>query len=367
VKIGCIGDIHFGAGVAKYGPERLDDQEAVFNAALDLFDEQGCELILIAGDTWDGPLVPPEQYVVFSRAMDPFSRAMDPMCLMVNGNGRHDLATRPVNALHVYDGIERLTVLCVPDVVDFGDVKVGCLPWAPLGKYVAHRNGASRDVIHAEVAELLLNIARGLREDGADILLGHWAVTGTSLPSGLPVDLANEPLLDADALADLGFDAIVMGHIHKSQTFADGVGFYVGSPLPLNHGEAGYEHGCWIYDTDDGPTFHPLKSRYFRTVTLDDYEQKSVEDAIVRLQFTCTEQVMRRLNIGAIRKNLEARGAWRVSIEPTIIRETQARIDVTEDTDDLDAFDKWLDAEHIDDENGVLRERHRGYVEAVPE
>ncbi|HXJ62762.1 MAG TPA: metallophosphoesterase, partial [Actinomycetota bacterium] len=333
MKIGCVGDIHLGAGVAAYGPERLHDQEKVLNQALDLFEEQGCELVLIAGDTWDGPLVPPEQYVAFSRTISHRHLTY----LMIPGNGRHDLATREVNALRVYEesySPKMLTIRCEPDVIEYrldNDIRVGCLPWAPINRYIATRNGASRDAVHAEVAELLLTIAKDLHAKGANILLGHWALSGTSLPSGLPVDLANEPILDTEALADIGFDAIVMGHIHKPQTFADGAGFYVGSPLPLNHGEAGYEHGVWIFDTEDGPQFHPLESRRFITVDWDEDEAKTAPDftdAIVRIKATWTEEAARRVNVSQWRQGFLDAGAWRVSIEPTIVREQQTRIAV---------------------------------------
>lgn len=380
MKIGCVGDVHLGAGVAKYGPERLEDQAQALKDAFALFDDQGCDLVLIAGDTFDGPLVPPEQYQAFYSAL-----RTNVYVVVINGNGRHDLATRKPNALAVVETMDldgMVDVHCSPAVHRYpGKVQLCTLPWAPVSEYVAKKGGdRSRDSVNEEVAELLLTIAHDLYwqcDPGPKILLGHWALAGTALPSGVPVDMAHEPILDTEAFADIGFDTLVFGHIHKPQVFADGAGFYVGSPLPLNHGEAGVDHGCWVWDSEDGPTFHPLESRRFVTLdfnadgTMPPHE--SVAGAIVRARFTMTEKVAATFDAAEYRRSLHDSGAFHVSIEPTIVREAQARIAVSDDTDDLEAFDEYLEAEVVATEAdrggfvSTLRERHRSYVERVPE
>ena len=86
------------------------------------------------------------------------------------------------------------------------------------------------------LAEGLVEIARGLfaqMATGPKYLVGHWSVTGASTPTGLPTDLFREPVLDLAALDTIGFDAIVLGHIHKPQMIPTPSGrpiFYVGSP-----------------------------------------------------------------------------------------------------------------------------------------
>ena len=75
-----------------------------------------------------------------------------------------------------------------------------------------------------------------------------------------------------------------------------------------------------------------------------------VDGAIVRVRYTATEEDARQIDHAGVRAELEHAGAWRVSFEPTILRETQARVEIAESTDDLEAFDQWLEAEQLDAE-----------------
>ena len=87
--------------------------------------------------------------------------------------------------------------------------------------------------------------------NGPRILVGHWSISGASTPSGIPTDQFREPVIPLAELEQIGFDAVVFGHIHKPQTL-QGISsrpiFYVGSPMALNFGETGSEHGAWLLD-----------------------------------------------------------------------------------------------------------------------
>jgi DNA repair exonuclease SbcCD nuclease subunit len=394
VKLGCIGDVHLGAGVARFGPERLADQEQVLVSAFETFRDERCDAVLVAGDTWHGPIVPPEQYVVFARAL----RVLDGIpVVMVNGNGVHDLAMRDTNALRVFEETytpERLTIRCEPDLVNVfpSGVSVACLPWASVKRLVAAHGGGDRDDVNAYAAELLVEIARGLREDtaGPCVLLTHFSISGAALPNGLPVDSLREPVLDLSALEDCGFDAIVAGHIHKPQrldlvpaaTLAEGAPqFYVGSPMPLDFGEAGTEHGCWILDVGVATEarFVPLPSRPFRTLdiltvslpdepfVLDGVEvDDDLDGAIVRVRYRATDEQARRIDQAAIRRALLDAGAHRVFMQPEIIRAERARVAALDETiSEEDALLMWLASQGIDPVDAAVVERHRAYVEAV--
>jgi exonuclease SbcD len=275
----CTGDLHLGKG-PQYADDRLGDQEQVWARILDLAVDQDCDAVLVAGDVFEGPLPTPEHYRAFLRPLAGFPLPI----VTILGNGRHDSAMRSTSALEVLEAPE-LTIVTEPRIVDVAGVRVGCLPWVSVKRLVALEAGGDRDALNRAAAELLIEIARGLREDGADILLTHFSISGAALPNGLPVDELREPVLDLVGLEEVGFDAVVAAHIHKPQLLEpghDGFGsphldapiLYVGSPMPLDFGEAETEHGCWILDIGDaGETatarFIPIESRPFVTIDFD--------------------------------------------------------------------------------------------------
>lgn len=399
----CTGDLHLGAG-GEYGRQpgdRLADQELVWRRILELAQERDVDGILFAGDAFEGPTPTSEHYDAFLRPLRNIwydGEGALPF-LAVSGNGKHDSAMRSTNALKVFDGLG-ITVSTTPDVYPFAGCAVATLPWVSPARLIAQRGrDVSREEVNAEVAQLLIEIAARGREDceraapGAPaILLGHWSVSGSSLPNGLPVDQLREPVLPASDLDALGFDHVVLGHIHKPQRVGER-GFYVGSPMPLNFGEAGHfeDHGVAIIHTDEtedvdwyATEFQPIESRPFVTLDLtgDEVEQwsdaihedapgeleiPSVVEAIVRVRYRATREQQRSIDVPEIRRSLIDAGAAVVKIVPEIVREQRARVEgLDEGVDELDALDQYIAANDVRVElAGRMRDTTRGYLEAA--
>lgn len=269
MKILAFSDVHL-------RPDRLADQEQVLARIADLAEEREVDAVLFAGDLFEGPLVTPEEYRLARLALTRFGVPV----IAINGNGRHDLATRDVTAIEIAKDA-RVHVYTDPTVDNLNGFSVACLPWTPVGPLVASHGGGDRDRIHEHAADLLIEIARGLRADipaGVPaILLLHWSISGASLPNGLAIDEhAREPILPLADLDSLGFDAVIAGHIHKPQSMTpwreSRPVLYCGSPLPLSFGEADTQHGVWILDIEeDGvrPEFVEIESRPFVTLDYD--------------------------------------------------------------------------------------------------
>ena len=384
------GDLHLGKGGA-YGRvpgERLAEQEAVWASIVALAREGDVDAILFAGDAFEGPLPTPEHYAAFAR---PLRNAPCPV-IAVSGNGRHDSAMRDTNALEVIGDL--LALHTRPAIAKVADVSIACLPWAPVSRIVAAQNGGDRDDVNQLAAELLMETARGLRAEieGPAILLTHFSISGASLPGGMTSDQLREPLLPLEELERLGFDAVVAGHLHPPALLASNPAepqlpiLYVGSPLPLDFGEGGYEHGCWLLDLDGPrgatvPQFLKIESRRFVTLDWDYGAAESLldldagrgvgwsfgEGSFVKLRYSCTAEEARRLDAGALRQALLDAGAHNVWVEPTIERDVRARVEgLDESVSDTDALSLWLDAQEIPaDRHDGLRTLHEGYLAGV--
>lgn len=375
----CAADIHLGAG-PNLSTNRLADQELTLVKIFDLAREENVDGLLLAGDIFHRPRPAPETLLVFRR----FTRLLEQHgipTIACTGNAGHDIENgdRPC-ALDLFAS-DWFRVSRKPEMIRAaGDVAVCTLPSVPVARRVAAHDGGDRTTIFEETAELLVQTARDLRGEVPDgwpsILLGHWSVSGASLPNGLLVADLHETVLPIDGLEEIWFDAIVMGHIHKTQKLGAHVGsFYCGSPHVVDFGEASVDHGAWLLEIDDqggvNTRFVPLHDRPFVTVDVDLTDTFAetaagsdetdriataitlpVQGAVVRLRYRATEEQHRRVDRQALLGFLEEAGVDKVhgpTWEP--VRATRARAAVGGDgMTDHDALQMWIDAVRLGEE-----------------
>ncbi len=250
----AFGDTQLGVGTVD-----LADQRDVLDRIVQVAVDRNVDAVLHGGDVFEGPVVTPEQLRTFLNGVAPL-RAHGIPLLLIRGNGRHDMAVREVHALDVLREVDGITVCDSPTVSILANkVAVCCLPWVHPGRLVASMNGSlTHDEADLTTSQMLVRIAAHLRRKAGYgampvVLLAHWAISGSALPTGLPVDEMREPILSWADLDAIGYDCIIGAHIHKGQQISQPLidstlGIVVGSPQPLNHGEAGYDHGVWVID-----------------------------------------------------------------------------------------------------------------------
>ncbi len=370
----------------------LADQRDVLDRIVQVALERKVDAVLHGGDVFEGPVVTPAQMRCFVDAMAPLHKTGIPL-LVIRGNGRHDMAVREVHALDILREVDGIQVSDSPAVCILdGKVAVCTLPWVHPGKLMASMNGSlTHEEADLTTAEMLVRIAQHLYGQTKHlfpipapigshgplelptVLLAHWAISGSALPTGLPVDEMREPILPWADLDAIGYDAIIGAHIHQAQTISNPeldrtLGIVVGSPQQLNHGEHG-DHGCWILDLDGGyAEFVPIKSRRFLTLDLDpedlggdsynvygaDGLEPVLEGDIVRVRYRGTESQAQFVDHESLRRSVIAAGASRVTIEPTIIRKDRARAQqISEQLSPIDALATYCDANEIEAERAV--------------
>lgn len=373
----CTGDQHIGQGGDRY-PGRLDEFETLWDTILQLARDQHVDAILHAGDAFERRKPTPAEMLAFERPLVAHRDLNGPPVIMVHGN--HCVAgTDPASTMQVFHEAGLLTLSTRPETLDIfpSGVTIVTLPWTPISRLVATLGGGDRDLTHEDAARMLVDEARRLRSTvpGPCVLLGHWSVTGSSLPSGLPVDDLREVVLDTDELLQIGFDAVVFGHIHRAQNLGADLAFYVGSPMPLNHGEPG-EHGVWIIDLDlvrcGGVAlseFRPLESTRFVTVGLpiESWDADLLDGAIVRVKGLLPADADAAAEADLATSTAYDCGARHVTVEITVDRPSRARAAGLDETVTVtDAFETWLTgAGHPDDTAGRLRLLHHQIEETT--
>jgi exonuclease SbcD len=404
VRILATGDLHLGAS-PDLGPrpgDRLADQERVWKQIARLAIEEECEALLFAGDAFHRRRPTPSEILAFRSGLKILNEH-DVDVVAIAGNHDVESAALP-NALLTSEPHALYEVSSRPEIHALrgsGGVQVATLPWTPPAQLVASRNGGDRDALHNDVAQLLLESARGLRAqipaDKTAILLAHWSISGAVTPTGADVGLFREPVLDAHALEALGFDFVVAGHIHKAQrlgpptAYVDEVParmFYVGSPCVVDFGEAQTEHGVWIVDVDEElAEFVEIEDRPFVTVSVDlttelppqgddetdviaatIAERLPLTDAVIRIRYKASADQARRIDVGALRGFCADAGASKVyAVQAEIVREDRARVEGVDETlTELDALDRWIESQELGEAPATgLRERTSRYLEAA--
>ena len=264
----------------------------------------------------------------------------------------------------------------VPRIIGGYDARIATLPWSPASYFATVRGGASldRDELHRDIATHLLEAARGLfaqmGDDRPRILLAHWNVSGAVSSSGADTSIFREVTLPLDELAAIGFDAVVLGHIHRPQILdAERRVFYVGSPMPLNFGEADHPHVAWILDTDAGLMQIPLDFPPLQTIRLRPAIPETftlVQGATVKVVLRGTEAEVAGVDQAQLRRELLEQGAAKVwSIQTDIERDELVRgVQIDETANTADAFELYFAEE---DRTLVehVRVRHERFVEAL--
>lgn len=183
------------------------------------------------------------------------------------------------------------------------------------------------------------SMVMGLRAEchKTSILMAHYTVPGCNMESGQTSFFTNfEPVIPREALEAAGYEAVLLGHIHRPQIL-NGLHnvFYSGAINAMNFNDEGQERGFWIHEFSDTGKLtkgHNCITPYrrFYTITWDTEEVEAyiregvmylhrlgfpedVTDKIVRVRYSCTSEQKKQLNIPALQKDLYELGAFYVA------------------------------------------------------
>lgn len=365
MRILHTGDWHLSAQGSRIDPEtglnaRLMDFYRCARFSIEEGIRQGAELILHAGDAFNGAKPSPTELFLFREAIEPALEAGIPMVLLL---GNHDMPRNAAekNALDPLRDITGLTVVDQPCLFDawqtirapgsqinispsdsadiYADntiVQIACLPWPNKQLLLGSEEQAGLTPAEIEqlMSEKLLDVARGLaaqRRPGVPcVLLAHLSVDlAKSGGQNRLMAYGGEWTINLHDLQSLGFDAVMLGHIHKPQTLhfdsdaaCKWIG-YSGSPEACGFGEEGEEKGFFLHDlANESHSFNLTPYRKHETLDFPNgkpWLPEDVKDAIVRLRIPEAMADQARALIAA----LEVDGAHEVQIE--IIRSETTR------------------------------------------
>lgn len=255
----------------------------------DVIANEEIDVLLIAGDVFDGNNPSGESQQLFYRALRDF-RARRPNLRTIITSGNHDPARRleaPAAILeeldvHVFASLRRTPegdvdyqAHLVPLLGESGapEAWVCAIPFlrAPDLPGLSFASGEGRGSpiveaagrLHTYMAEAALAASGELPV----IAMGHLHCVGASESEGSEkrIIIGGEHALPADTFPE-AFDYVALGHLHMPQNIGRGRGGairYCGSCFPLSAAEYRYTHGVTVIDLEGmelTPRHHPIPS-----------------------------------------------------------------------------------------------------------
>ena len=364
MRVGHISDIHIGVGASGPTPlSRFQDIEKILDWTADKLIEEKVDLCLICGDLYK------DAKVMFDRGTE------ETICV---GNWLRKLSSAGIEVIVIsgtpghdshagYKFLEQMQIPHIsirtkPGIISYiPDLNIACLPGLNRSALLTQDEykGLPPEQVHRimtdKITQLCMGMAAQMPDDKPKILMAHMTYQGAD--KGFDdLLMQHEPILTREAVA--AFDLVCLGHIHKPQIIDDKV-FYSGPVERLSFNDETTIPGFWIHDVGVNKVLeiqpYPIFSRFIETparryVTLDlinylasDHFALDIQDAIVRLHYSCSEEFAQQLSRKQIEKSLYDAGAFFVSeIKADIERSDRARDNtVNESLSVPQALGKW--------------------------
>ena len=285
--------------------------------------------------------------------------------------------------------IPRLRVVAHPQLLEVltasGPLTVAAVPGYDKGYFRTNCPAMSPEEENEKCSELLGDIVLNLSEEASlfagvpSVLVAHYAVSGTKYDSGQSIYQESEVVLLKETLQQTHFDLVCLGHLHRAQEVSDcgRPTFYSGSLNGITFNEEGQNKGFWMHDilihTPNGArnfsNFINTPSREFYTLQLNEFEIEEIvsrgsarwlferdpegaswaplpDEKIVRVHFTCSDELAKQFNRKALERDLYAAGAFYVKeIIPKNMAATLTKQEMNETADPLVNLKEWAQKE----------------------
>lgn len=298
---------------------------------------------------------------------------------VMRGTPNHDGDGQFKLLMDIFKDNPAVTVACEPTVKVIetadGKINIAALPGFDRGVFRAKFPGLSKEEENIVFTNELSNMVMGLRamcdNSYPSILLAHYTVSGANMESGQTAFFAqSDPVLTPESLDAAKFDLVALGHIHRPQRVesAESPVYYSGAINALNFNDEGQTRGFWIHELGKQSDFIETPIRYFQTIHMcaDDISsfnagdtgsvaeklwRGKIDDCIVRVLYSCTEEDNKALNRDMLTKALMLDGAFYVAgIIPESVVSTASKDVLSESGSPEELLKEYLKDKHISDD-----------------
>lgn len=367
MKIGIIGDTHFGASynLGKIDPatqhnSRLLDFSKTFDSIIDKFIDKGVELVVLTGDIFETRHPTSAQLNAFSRCVRrAVEKGLDIRIVVGNHDQQRSIDTTTVD---IYNELKLEHVTVYPEMTSFkvGDVNIIAMPYRDRRMLGADTNSGAIQMLRERLDEIVDGMS------GFKLLVGHLMLEKTSgedNPDGFSI---NELILPHDMFGKL--DMVVMGHVHRHSIVSKSTPtiIYSGSMERVSFGEKDHKKVTLVVDTVaqsveiiptnvrnlnelffdyDGEKLHKHAINDIILKDIDEFcASTDIKDAVVKVVIKLSEHDQYFLNQQKIKEHLLGKGIdYFYGIQTITTRSRQLRNkEITEDVSGLKAMETFI-------------------------
>lgn len=341
------------------------------------------DIVCVSGDIFHQEQIGPSRYsdemVTATRIIEELSKACK-LVIVMRGTPNHDGTGQFRVLTKMFEKNPKVEVVTEPKVISTPVADFACIPGFDKQEFRAKFPGLSSEDENLQWTQYISDMVMGLRAQCVNpaILMAHYTVPGCNMESGQTSFFSNfEPVIPREALQTAGYEAVLLGHIHRPQAI-DGLHnvFYSGAINAMNFNDEGQERGFWIHEFETGTLVksHRYSTPYreFKTVTMtqeevrdylnmrqaflcEKFKDDGIEDCIVRVKYSCDSEQKKILNIPALQSDLYACGAFYVAdIEAESMVDVANRGLLSEESDPLMNLKKWLDEKCLKDTDKIV-------------
>lgn len=348
--------------------------------------EEEPDLICVSGDIFHqeqiGPVRYSDEMVTAARVIEQLAETTK-LVVVMRGTPNHDGSGQFKVLEKMMQHNKKVVVVSKPQVLQTPIADIACIPGFDKQEFRSRFPGLSADEENEVWTQQISNLVLGLRAqcaaDKPSILMAHYTVPGCNMESGQASFFANfEPVIPREALQAAHYEAVLLGHIHRPQMI-DGLHnvFYAGAINALNFNDEEQERGFWIHEFNEHGALvrghrYTTPYRKFHTVNWDSdnvehyiregnmylYSESipfDVNDAIVRVKYSCTSKQKKQLNIPLLQKDLYEAGAFYVAdIEAESTVDITNRGLLSEESDPKINLKKWLEEKCFKDPDKII-------------
>lgn len=272
-----LSDLHIGKKLKNY--DRLAEQKERLAEIIRFVEEEGVELVLIAGDVYDNSTPSKEAIQVEQWFLQELNLKLNVPVCMISGNHDGERAQRlaigkqwtEAQQLHISTTIEDAL-----RPIEIGPLQIFLLPFmneGQIGQYM-QKNYAS---ISKAMADFLPQLEKQFKEGKYHLLVGHCTM-GDAHWAGSEMESSIGGLEALPATLFSNFDYVALGHLHQPQVVMAGKIYYAGSLLKYSANESEQKKGMYCIDfPEDGTPFSET------CIHLVEFHQGNLPD-IVRLE-----------------------------------------------------------------------------------
>lgn len=321
---------------------RSQDTVNCLNYMIKVAEEEKPDIVCVSGDVFHqeqiGPVRYSDEMIVATDTITKLAGVAKAVIVM-RGTPNHDGGGQFRVLSKMFANTGNVHIVTSPTVLRTPYADIACIPGFDKQEFRSRFPGLSADEENEAWTSYISSMVMGLRAEchKTSILMAHYTVPGCNMESGQTSFFTNfEPVIPREALEAAGYEAVLLGHIHRPQIL-NGLHnvFYSGAINAMNFNDEGQERGFWIHEFSDTGKLtkgHNCITPYrrFYTITWDTEEVEAyiregvmylhrlgfpedVTDKIVRVRYSCTSEQKKQLNIPALQKDLYELGAFYVS------------------------------------------------------